>query len=684
MIKFIGSVYFALILIASVAIVAVTGTFLESYSSSHLFAARLTYGSPFFGALLWLFFLNILVATLLRWPFRKSHIPFIITHLGLLMLLGGQLVKHYSGIQGTILLSEGCSTCEYFDDKSTALQLTARDGTVHRYQIHDMKIDHPDVAVTSFHPNGTEEIRGWIHKNALHISGLDPIPVKEWSPSKPIPKPTVARLHHAQSSPWSIFAIKTDNVDALIDAFKPFQPFVVFLDNNPQEALWVSQGGELRRTEIDPKDSVAMYDNGFGGYTTATEVPFSNLPDTAEHHRQALLHALTIQLRLQHNSPDQLTPPLKLLYQATEKSDVPFVETTIAFLDEWDRSGDYLFLGKMESPDLKSAIEALDKTDMLALIHNAAPEIEPHTTQLSSAGLFSICCKAYGLELQKMMPPDREQLLQEYFAACLFCNVVDHTLPKLSKWPLDEKVAFLLAFPLDAEQLVGLRKAYVEYLKASIPNIQLPEGYTPSLKEIVEAIRVLTPLSHPLYTPVAEDFVYSATKIESPIFPIRNGAAETVKLEEHRPIATFELKGEFNDKFTLLFDPYGTGLQWPVAKGNLLARFQPDFKTLPFKLKLIQARQINYANTSQPYSFEADLRIGEENTPITLSMNQVHEMPDGSRLYLSGISPTELGAWKRVQIVVNRDPGKYWLTYPGALILILGASLLFFFRRKTT
>ena len=58
-------------------------------------------------------------------------------------------------------------------------------------------------------------------------------------------------------------------------------------------------------------------------------------------------------------------------------------------------------------------------------------------------------------------------------------------------------------------------------------------------------------------------------------------------------------------------------------------------------------------------------------------MNRVHETWEGYRFYLSSISPQEEGFLKKIQLVVNHDPGKYWLTYPGAIILTLGIILLF-------
>ena len=103
-IKFLGSVYLAIILIALTALFVIWGTWLKSTTSSHLYASQLTYGSPFFVALLCGFFVNILVATLRRWPFKLKQIPFLITHLGLLMVLGGVILKMLMGTQGSMIL----------------------------------------------------------------------------------------------------------------------------------------------------------------------------------------------------------------------------------------------------------------------------------------------------------------------------------------------------------------------------------------------------------------------------------------------------------------------------------------------------------------------------------------------------------------------------------------------------
>ena len=62
-------------------------------------------------------------------------------------------------------------------------------------------------------------------------------------------------------------------------------------------------------------------------------------------------------------------------------------------------------------------------------------------------------------------------------------------------------------------------------------------------------------------------------------------------------------------------------------------------------------------------------------------MNSVHETWDGYRFYLSAISKPSLHALKSAQIIVNRDPAKYFLTYPGIFLVFMGTILLFWFKR---
>lgn len=130
---FLSGVHFALILIATTAFVVIVGTFLESSTNSHHFAAQWTYAHPFFNFLLVLFFINILFSTLRRWPFKKKHIPFLITHLGLLMIISGTFIKNRFGIQGHLSIWEGSGAQHLILPDSYALLIEKNEGIPQKY-----------------------------------------------------------------------------------------------------------------------------------------------------------------------------------------------------------------------------------------------------------------------------------------------------------------------------------------------------------------------------------------------------------------------------------------------------------------------------------------------------------------------------------------------------------------------
>ena len=121
-----GGIHLAISLIAIAALTVIAGTILESKTGSHLLAAYWTYSHPFFQILLSLFFVNILFSALRRWPFKKKHIPFLITHLGLLMIISGTILKNRFGLQGQMSVWEGTARIAFSSRKPTPSILKGR------------------------------------------------------------------------------------------------------------------------------------------------------------------------------------------------------------------------------------------------------------------------------------------------------------------------------------------------------------------------------------------------------------------------------------------------------------------------------------------------------------------------------------------------------------------------------
>ena len=104
-IKFLGSLAFALSLISGLVIILSVSTVLESVHGTP-FAQENFYQAHWFDFFLALVWVNIFCATLTRWPFKKKHVGFVITHIGILTLLIGCFGTRVWGREGQLTLFE--------------------------------------------------------------------------------------------------------------------------------------------------------------------------------------------------------------------------------------------------------------------------------------------------------------------------------------------------------------------------------------------------------------------------------------------------------------------------------------------------------------------------------------------------------------------------------------------------
>ncbi len=104
--KFLGSLSFAIFLIATLTIVLIVSTLLESAHGTP-FAQRFFYQAGWFDVFLSFVFVNILCSALSRWPYKKYHTGFVVTHVGILLLLTGSLLSRLLGTEGQMAITEG-------------------------------------------------------------------------------------------------------------------------------------------------------------------------------------------------------------------------------------------------------------------------------------------------------------------------------------------------------------------------------------------------------------------------------------------------------------------------------------------------------------------------------------------------------------------------------------------------
>lgn len=430
--KFLGSLYFAILLIVFTLLFVIAGTVLESLQDSHLYAARFTYHNPVFQLLLWLYFINILFSAVSRFPFKKKHIPFLLTHLGLLLLLMGVFIKNHFGTQGTLLLPEGSASSQILLPNSFALQIESPETKtwigIKKNQLGPLSNSLVQLTILEWTPHVEEHYEGFIKDGWGHVIGLPPFELE---------KPLL-------TTHYTLYATQTDNLDTLV--FPGHAALYLIKDPDNQEHIVAyTEQAERFSTPIH-SDTFLIYNKGYGGYALFAELP-------------------------------------------------------------------------------------------------------PHFPQLE---LITPLTRKF---ISKPLPQKREEL-------------------------------------------------------------------TPKIRLLVE-------------------------------------------------------EGDQKEVITLSYDRYSQKFKWPILGGKYLIRFQSNTKNIPVHLRLKSAKQINYPESNQPYSYEAKVLIDEKEA--TLNMNHVYEK-QGYRFYLSNLSSSELGA-NHVQIVVNHDPAKYILTYPGSILLALGILLLYFQKR---
>jgi hypothetical protein len=685
---FIGSFRFALVLIASTAFFVIAGTWIEGCTGSHWCAAYYTYSSPFFALLLWGYFVNILVSALRRWPYRKAHIPFLLTHLGLLMLIGGVLTKIYFGTQGALALTEGKGNDEIFINPSEALYIE----TVNSKGILPLHVKGAvgtlKYTILEQTPHSEQEWVAWMKEGFLTLKGMPLVALE----SEPLILADQAPWHVlATSHPWEVIYPKyakvrisndltqnaiaeiplenflsegfihppyqfsgklelkhlnvrilndetdtSENIEISIDGQVPTPypkrdeillprlysvsvhslPLVVFhsVQHKNPSITLINSAGEVYEI-ADNETSLFAYARGFGGYAAILEKDWPAIPDYRQQRWDEVSHALGDAL-----NKGALLQPIQLL----QKVGKPLANTLIEVLEQWIHSGTWL------SSSLPYANE-IDWT-------KANPSDLVKWKQ--QAALF--------------------QLLQAT------AGQGEDVMGKLAK--------MLHVESTDKQQLLHTLLYYADTLAPYLPPLM------PSNSLILSAALRDSGIHPELFV---EEFPLAKAeqplKIESKLHSEVSLQSSLTKWEDNRPAVLMQFKdGKKEERVHLHFDKYGSQLKVPILDGKYLVRYQSAVEKIPYRLRLKEARQINYPGTNQPFSFEADIAISGNDfrEDATISMNNVYETWDGYRFYLANIQSGKREDLQHVQIVVNRDPAKYILTMPGFILLLIGAFWL--------
>ncbi|CDR34075.1 hypothetical protein [Criblamydia sequanensis] len=787
---FLASIRFAIILILLSALMVALGTFLESKSDSHGFASEYIYSHPLFQLILIGFFINILFSALKRWPFRLRHIPFLITHLGLLMIISGTFIKNLWGLQGHLIITSGSASNKVVLSRGS-YSLSVEDKNTRTIETFDLtpnilgmipkKLKSTlfpyEIETAAFFPHGEETLFSWFKDGFLFINGLNPLPVTYWDSKKEVfpllqlefskdlpltdlyairsknPEETIRSLFEK----GTVFEIKVTDEDTssykiefededgcklklifkdeiysmllegpLALSFAPKKigkgslqsciiqkkPLVAFIEDpeNQIHFLAINSSGKIFKKvfQNELKGSFLAYQEGFSGYGLMASLPKGFFEEEVRDLTPSRFEALSIKLRPLFETDDELSLPLKLFKESAQKVDADFTFSFLSFLDLIEKENQWLFgntLPKSLEPlfskiDLSlipqeffiiaklnhllsdpkeslpsflkpyasllegnssSIVDLREKTlDLLSSLTSlpAFPDFSEGLTPSEKATVFSLLIRVFSLDFETLAPfwtteEARLEDLKRYYERLRLGEKFQEEAPWLRELPLSSK----------SQAFLTLSKGFIGSLSS--------EAFT------FEDYLSKAPLFFREAKP--KDFDREIS-FETLLKPVRKKAPLPLKREDSRPLYYFAFSDSGSKNLMgVLYDPSKNGLKWPSKEGNYLFKLEPKEETLPFTLRLKEARQKKHAGTNEAFSYECRIQVNEEgqSEEYCLSMNQVFESKKGIRFYLSNITPFDESDVQTVQFAVNYDPVKGILTYPGGFLVVLGSFLLF-------
>lgn len=106
LVRILGSLHVAVPMLIAIALVLAWGTIYETRFGTAS-VQRFVYQAWWFQTLLAFLALNLAVAALQRYPWRRKHVPFVLAHIGIILILIGGILGGRFGIEGQLIIPEG-------------------------------------------------------------------------------------------------------------------------------------------------------------------------------------------------------------------------------------------------------------------------------------------------------------------------------------------------------------------------------------------------------------------------------------------------------------------------------------------------------------------------------------------------------------------------------------------------
>ncbi|PIS09739.1 MAG: cytochrome c biogenesis protein [Bdellovibrio sp. CG10_big_fil_rev_8_21_14_0_10_47_8] len=106
LVRMFSSVKIAVVILLALAAVTAVGTIIEARYDAHA-AAKLVYHTPLMYTIMGALAITLIAVMVDRWPWKSRHVPFLLAHVGILVLLLGSVITMEFGVDGTMRFGIG-------------------------------------------------------------------------------------------------------------------------------------------------------------------------------------------------------------------------------------------------------------------------------------------------------------------------------------------------------------------------------------------------------------------------------------------------------------------------------------------------------------------------------------------------------------------------------------------------
>lgn len=675
---FLGSLSFTLILFTCIIVMVCLGTFLESITHSHRYAAVWTYGHPLFFITMLSLFVNILFSATRRWPFQKRHIPFLMTHLGLLFILSGVFIKGAFGLQGHMNLLEGSGSHRVLLPNQQMIRLKDRHGRTFDWHVspsHTLSLTtphtrSPHVTLIEMHPHGKEYLELWNKRGSFTPHAVPPVAVGE------------THTHSLHDTPWQFrMEALADSIDqdlarqqrikilyqqeatlSIHQAGLQAPLYIGALQKAMEAPLTFSQGmlSLNLHEEKHPSNTSHWQLHGMWSTQDGQLLSTSMLPLDGEHALQVAdvglwpMAPYSIQITR--------TPAVNLLVDEQREwlvilgafgslQCLPFSRDTLetVYAAEGGFGGYFLHVDlpssqAIHSPEnrhaarLNEAIVALQEREHESLdVPQQLFQQACYAANTDFSTQWITFLDAWQQSGRWLYEPTTEKI--EPLFSHLNWNGLPPAILRAMQWSLSFLKQLQVAYahgkdpnlylkeigwpisipPCAPEKLFSILQNQLFTAAAELPAPPEIESIDPSINAAM-----LSVLLRQYTSPFSALWQPSGTQAADPtasyplycqIHPAPKHLPPLTQLEEETPVLRcLVAEGEKAEQIDLVFDATENRLPWPVLQGQYLAQCIPDSTEIPYHVRLRDARKLTYPDSEQAVSYEAEILITDRRT----------------------------------------------------------------------